>query len=129
MLPQKHSRQRDAILAELCSRYDHPTAEALYFAVKPQLPALSLATVYRNLSQLCAEGHAPRIVSDGSVRFDGNAAPHCHVTCTECGAVADLAVSPDALIAEAQAAYEGEVFSGSVMFYGLCSAHIKNTIQ
>jgi Fe2+ or Zn2+ uptake regulation protein len=52
----RHSKQRDAIFDNLCSRYDHPTAEDIYFSLKPKIPALSLATVYRNLSQLVEDG-------------------------------------------------------------------------
>ena len=41
----RNSKQRNAIYAELMGRYDHPTAEDLYRDLKPEYPALSLATV------------------------------------------------------------------------------------
>ena len=53
---QRHSKQRDAVLANLCSRCDHPTAEDIYFSLKSSMPALSLATVYRNLAALESAG-------------------------------------------------------------------------
>ena len=40
----KRSRQREAILSELCGRTDHPTAEELYLSLKEELPNLSLGT-------------------------------------------------------------------------------------
>ena len=43
----KRSRQREAILSELCGRTDHPTAEELYLSLKEEMPNLSLGTVYR----------------------------------------------------------------------------------
>lgn len=46
MAALKHSKQREAILAELRSRKDHPTAEDLYLTLKAEMPNLSLGTVY-----------------------------------------------------------------------------------
>ena len=43
-----HSRQREAILAFLKPRKDHPTADMIYRGVKQEFPNISLGTVYRN---------------------------------------------------------------------------------
>ena len=51
----KSSKQRDAVLANLQSRYDHPTAEDVFLSVKEVIPSISLATVYRNLKLLESE--------------------------------------------------------------------------
>ena len=40
MATVKHSKQREAILSELRSRKDHPTAEDLYFTLKAEMPNL-----------------------------------------------------------------------------------------
>ena len=48
----RRSKQRDAILANLQARYDHPTAMELYLSVRQELPNLSLGTLYRNLKGL-----------------------------------------------------------------------------
>ena len=47
-----HSRQREAILAFLKPRKDHPTADMIYNGVKKEFPNISLGTVYRNLTLL-----------------------------------------------------------------------------
>ena len=52
----RRSKQRDAILANLQARYDHPTAMELYLSVRQELPNLSLGTLYRNLKGLCQDG-------------------------------------------------------------------------
>lgn len=74
---RKRSKKRDAILSCLCSTDTHPSAEWIYHRLKPQIPDLSLATVYRNLALFKREG---RIVSVGIVqnleRFDANTQPH-----------------------------------------------------
>ena len=53
---RKHSRKRDAILECLRCTTSHPTAEWVYNQLKPTIPDLSLATVYRNLAMFKAEG-------------------------------------------------------------------------
>ena len=60
---KKYSRQREALLTELRSRYDHPTAEDLYVSLRKVMPNYSLGTVYRNLADLSAEGIILKITS------------------------------------------------------------------
>ena len=50
---RKYSKQRELILNSLRNRKDHPTAEKLYLDLKNEMPELGIATVYRNLSDLC----------------------------------------------------------------------------
>ncbi len=90
MAIERKSKQRDAIINELCSRYDHPTAMELYLSVREIIPNLSLGTLYRNLSQLEENGMLLRIPDGATDRFDGNANPHVHFKCSICGKVYDL---------------------------------------
>ena len=75
MAIQKKSRKRDAILACVCSTDTHPTAEWVYTQLKPDIPDLSLGTVYRNLAAtpfptriLCARSAAPSMTCRTSSR-------------------------------------------------------------
>ena len=52
----RHSPKREAILECLRSTTCHPSAEWVYAQLKPRIPGLSLATVYRNLARFRAEG-------------------------------------------------------------------------
>ena len=87
---ERKSRQRDAIINELYSRYDHPTAMDLYLSVREKIPNLSLGTLYRNLTQLEENGMVLRIPDGSTDRFDGNVNPHAHFKCLTCGNVYDL---------------------------------------
>ena len=88
---KKYSRQREALLTEIRGRKDHPTAEDLYLSLRAIMPNYSLGTVYRNLSELCANGYVMKIASvSGPERYDGCVTPHGHFTCTKCGKVYDL---------------------------------------
>jgi Fe2+ or Zn2+ uptake regulation protein len=86
------SKNRDIILRKLRCVTTHPTAEELYLIVKEEMPTIGIATVYRNLDQLCAAGQI--LMLEGEVkRFDGNVDDHLHVRCVRCGRVFDLEVS------------------------------------
>ena len=69
----KQFRKRNAILAYLRQTEDHPSAEMVYNQLKPEIPDLSLGTVYRNLSMFKTNGE---IISIGTVngveRFDAD---------------------------------------------------------
>ena len=116
-----HSKQRDAIFENLRSRKDHPTAEEIYLSLKPAMPAISLATVYRNLAQLENEGLILRLGSGGSARYDGDTDPHYHLLCLGCGRVFDIPYIDDGGLCEkAGKLFDGEVLSTVVTFRGYC---------
>ena len=47
---RRQSKKRDAIREILLASYDHPSVEEIYRRLKPDIPDLSLGTVYRNLA-------------------------------------------------------------------------------
>lgn len=120
---RKHSRKRDAILACVRSTTCHPAAEWVYAQLKPEIPDLSLGTVYRNLAMFKQSGE---IMSVGTVagleRFDGNTAPHPHFVCTHCTSVYDVAQEtlPVSFVHSAEAATGGEIESYQLSYYGVC---------
>ena len=88
---KKYSRQRELILTNLQNRCDHPTADMLYMDLKGKMPSIGIATVYRNLVELCKEEQIRRIVVQGSPdRFDGNLMEHIHFVCEKCGSIEDI---------------------------------------
>lgn len=85
------SKQRESVLQYLKNSKAHPTAEQIYADLKPLLPNLSLATVYRNLTRLCQNGSVIRLsAGDKPDRFDADTSDHQHFVCTACGTVSDL---------------------------------------
>ena len=78
----KRSKQRDAIVAFLKTRKDHPTADMVYHEIRQTIPNISLGTVYRNLSLLSDRGEILRLSCDGKTdRFDADIRPHYHFIC------------------------------------------------
>lgn len=123
----KYSRQRECIKQFLIGRYDHPTAETVYLNVKKEFPNISLGTVYRNLSLLAELGDIQKISTGvGPDRFDGNAAPHYHFFCNECGRVIDLEMKGiDHINIIASDQFDGEIDGNITYFYGKCSDCLK----
>jgi Fe2+ or Zn2+ uptake regulation protein len=87
-----HFTQQRAAVFDYLSRVEHhPTAEEVFFAVKPKLPKISLATVYKNLEALVSCGAASKLTyGDGSARYDIRTDHHYHTRCLKCGGVSDL---------------------------------------
>ena len=119
----KQFHKRNAILASLRSCKEHPSAEALYAKLKPEIPDLSLGTVYRNLALFKKQGLVVGVATvDGVERFDGDTHPHVHFICSDCGAVIDLmdVVPPDSLSRIAEDSTGGEVTACQLSFTGRC---------
>ncbi len=117
----KRFRKRDAILTCLRQTKTHPTADWIYNQLKPQIPDLSLGTVYRNLNLFKQQGLVTSLGTVGGFeRFDGETAPHVHFVCNCCGSVQDL---PDVEIPQALTASAdpiGQVESCQLTFTGKC---------
>ena len=85
--------QRLAIYDHLIRADGHPTAEEIFHAVRPSLPKISLATVYKTLEVLVAIGVSSRLTGfeeSGSARYDARREEHYHFRCLQTGAVYDL---------------------------------------
>jgi len=116
--------QRKIILETMRHLKSHPTADELYALIKPRLPRISLATVYRNLETLAVEGIIRKFSLQGSTqkRFDGNPHPHCHAQCIRCGKIEDIMVDPGldpkAYVKEA---WGFDIQDWTIEFKGICA--------
>ena len=87
----RHSHQRDRIYQYLCQSTVHPSAETVYKDLKPEIPGLSLGTVYRNLKLLEELGKIRKVTSiQGTDRYDALCTDHAHFICQRCGTLLDL---------------------------------------
>jgi len=121
---RRNTPQRITILEQLRARYDHPTAAEIYATVRPQLPRISLGTVYRNLDVLHEDGLIHKIEHAGAdTRYDGRLDPHDHVRCTACGAMRDIPRDESSAPARPFPAAEVAGFAVAgcrLEYYGLC---------
>ena len=121
MKVQRFSQQRERIYEAVRASMEHPSAQMVYDALRPEMPRLSLGTVYRNLHQMAQEGRLREL--EGPVaRFDVVLPPHTHIRCVRCGQVADLAVPYDPAL-DREAGESGWAVNGhDLVFSGLCPA-------
>ncbi len=118
----KYSKQREALLTLLQSVTCHPDAEWLYNNLKNEYPKLSLATVYRNLGVLCAQGEAIKLdIGDGTVHYDATTTDHDHFFCKVCRSLSDLGTGDNSkLDRDLEREHGVTVDSHSFVFYGVC---------
>ena len=125
---RKHSKKRDAILECIRGTKTHPSAEWVYQQLKPEIPDLSLGTVYRNIAMFKADGTIQSIGTvAGLERYDGNTDPHTHFICTACGKVIDLdhVELPPVTMEEAAGNAGGIIGSYQLQFFGNCADCMK----
>ena len=91
---------------------------------------MSLATVYRNLRMLAAEGLLSERADAGGMRFDGNTDPHDHFTCVACGRIYDVPPPARGGFPPGGASRPGfEVLGQRIEFYGRCDACRRGSTQ
>jgi Fur family peroxide stress response transcriptional regulator len=85
------THQRQVLYETMKTMHGHPSPEEVYARVKRKVPAISLATVYKNI-HLFVESGVFREVSmhHGSVRVEMNSQPHHHLVCLKCRKIADI---------------------------------------
>ena len=85
------THQRQVLYEVMKTMHGHPSPEEVYVRVKKKVPAISLATVYKNI-HLFVESGVFREVSmhHGSVRVEMNGEPHHHVVCSKCRRITDI---------------------------------------
>jgi len=87
----RSTRQREHVYSVLLHKRDHPTAEEVFLRAKPQMPEISMATVYNCLDALVKCGLVRQVtVERGAARFCPNMQEHCHFYCDNCQGVFDM---------------------------------------
>jgi Fur family peroxide stress response transcriptional regulator len=125
----KLTHQRLEIYREVASSLDHPDAEAVFRAVRPRMPTVSLDTVYRTLWTLSDLGLVTTLgPRRESVRFDANLDLHHHYVCVRCGSTTDFR-SPalDSLRIPDAVSGLGSIVTSRVEVRGICERCGKGT--
>jgi len=114
--------QRLQIVKYLKSTKTHPNAEKVYAEVKKDLPAITLATVYRNLNRLHEAGDIQRLEINGEYHFDADITPHEHLVCVGCKRILDF--DKDLIVKDFKKQVLSktgfEISACQIVFKGLC---------
>jgi Fur family transcriptional regulator, peroxide stress response regulator len=118
--------QRRLVLEVVRASDTHPTAEAVHQLVRRRLPRVSLATVYRNLRLLVAQGLVKELTGP-LARFDCNLSEHHHFSCLACRRIVDVPGPlterhARALVRRVASSGGFSVTHHRIEFYGHCGA-------
>ncbi len=117
----RNTIQRNLVLSAVRALSQHPTAEEIYQAILTDYPAISRATVYRNLNLLAQNGEIRRVqVADGADRFDYDHRPHYHIRCRRCGRVFDRRIPYQSQLSGSPSDDGFVVESHDIVFAGIC---------
>jgi Fur family peroxide stress response transcriptional regulator len=121
---RRYSRQQELIYQYLCATKEHPTAEMVFQQLRPQLPSLSLGTVYRNLNRFCEEGKAIKLHLPVE-RYDADTTPHAHFSCQCCGRVIDLPELQEERLTQVSQRFGHQATSCELVYFGICADCLK----
>ena len=119
---RRNTKQREIVLEELRGTKTHPGADIIFRMVKKRIPAIGLATVYRNLNILKEEGKIVELpLAKSGCRYDGNINPHGHLICIYCRNIFDIPSPPIRNLSQGPGYLPGfKVKYKRVNFYGYC---------
>lgn len=85
------THQRQVLYDVMKTMPGHPSPEEVYARVKKRIPAISLATVYKNIHLFVERGLLKEVsMHHGSLRVEINSHRHHHMVCSHCRAIADI---------------------------------------
>lgn len=116
------TNQRLVILEHLQESNEHLTVTQLYSAIKPQLPKLSKATVYRNLKLLEEEGEVLSLdIGEKEKRYEAGREPHHHFVCQNCRRILEVNLADIWQVKERiESKYQVKVDSYQLIARGKC---------
>jgi Fur family peroxide stress response transcriptional regulator len=118
----RNTLQRQLTLDALISLGNHPNADEVFVRIAQTHPAISKATVYRNLAALAESGEILNIgIFEGARHYDHNCYKHHHFICRACGRIYDIDVNFSDVIDRANQSNEFNIDSYNLQFSGICS--------
>ena len=124
-MAQRNTRQRERVRAALAGSPGFVSAQSLYATLRTEETGIGLATVYRALAGLAAQGDVDTLQSpDGEALYRACASSghHHHLICRSCGRTVEIEAT--AVEQWARATAEAHGFSDAehiVDIFGLCA--------
>jgi Fur family ferric uptake transcriptional regulator len=122
-LGQRHTRQRDVIVAVIRDASGPLTVNEILARAQERVPGLGVATVYRTL-KLLHEGAKIQtvILPSGETRYESSGlGHHHHFHCRVCDEVFDMADCPVQIPNDHELGNGFRVESHELTLYGICS--------
>src|ERR1700689_186679 len=118
------THQRQVLYEVMQTMPGHPSPEEVYARVKKRIPAISLATVYKNIHLFVESGVLKEVsLHHGSLRVDMNShIPH-HIVCSHCKTITDIEEKHLGVLSKRQSLPGGfRVERYAIDVIGICAA-------
>ena len=112
--PVRHTKQKDAVMAQLRGCDDFISAQELHRKLVDSGLRIGLATVYRQLNSLVDSGAAD------TVRMDGQQLFHHHLVCRKCGKTIEIDPPSESWVRKVADGHGFTVESHTLEVFGLC---------
>ena len=117
------THQRQVLYEVMQGMAGHPSPEEIFAEVRQRIPAVSLATVYKNIHIFVENGILREVsLHHGSQRLEMNERQHHHLVCSRCKTITDIDAEGIALIPQHRDLGVGfQVERYAVDVIGLCA--------
>jgi len=122
--PRRRTWQRDAVRDALGEQDGFVSAQVLHAGLRDSGSSIGLATVYRALADLAADGAADQLQHEGEslYRACGSTGHHHHLIYRSCGKTVEISAGPVEAWARSVAADNGFRDAEHIVdVFGLCS--------
>lgn len=118
------THQRQVLYEVMQTMPGHPSPEEVYARVRKRIPAISLATVYKNIHLFVETGVLRELsMHHGSMRVELNSHLHHHMVCSYCKAITDIEEKDLGVVPDIQKLPGGfKVERYSIDLIGICAA-------
>ncbi len=118
------THQRQVLYEVMQTMAGHPSPEEVYARVKKRIPAISLATVYKNIHLFIERGVLRELsMHHGSLRVELNNLHHHHTVCSHCKTITDIEEKDLGILHALQDLPRGfQVERYSIDVIGICAA-------
>ena len=118
------THQRQVLYEVMQTMPGHPSPEEVYARVKVSIPAISLATVYKNIHLFVERGVLKEVsMHHGSLRVELNGHMHHHMVCSRCKAITDIEEKDLGMLPALEALPGGfKVARYAIDVIGICAA-------
>ena len=118
------THQRQVLYEVMQTMPGHPSPEEVYARVKKRIPAISLATVYKNIHLFVERGVLKEVsMHHGSLRVELNSHLHHHMVCSHCKAITDIEEKALGVLPKLQRLPGGFMVERyAIAVIGICSA-------
>lgn len=108
-------------IVDILYKNGHLNIDELYRLLKIKFPALSLATIYKNINKMCENLFLSEVkIPNQKNVYEITKDEHSHVVCSICNEVMDITLDLSTILDEAQKFSNYDLDRSSIVLNGVC---------